>query len=171
MSIQIIADVDNILGREKFHAKALCLCDDTLSEFRTAHSFRKARIVIEAFGNSRLTTKTAPFDDQDIKAVTCYVDRSCQGCWTSTDNDQIIEFTFCLRIQSQFGSQLCIRWLNQCGTIIKDKQRNAHTTILSLLHKRLAFCILLDVDELITNALFTQKFLAPFTIATPVRSV
>src|SRR6266566_6347101 len=71
MGIQVITDFDNVLGREQFNTKAFGLLNNALGKFRASDTFGEAGVIVQAFGDTRLPSQAAAFDDQHIKAIAC----------------------------------------------------------------------------------------------------
>src|SRR5258708_7247102 len=171
MSIHIVADPYHVLRREQLHAIAFGLLDDTFRELGSRYAFREARVVIQAFGDTRLTTQATTFDDQHIEAITCSINSGREGSGTTTYDNQVIEFTFGFGLESQFRGQFSIGWFNQDQTVVEDDGGNAQAAVLHLLHIGLAFFILLNVDKIIVDALLSQESFAAFAIAAPIGTI
>src|SRR3989440_8971195 len=171
MSIHIVADLYHVLRREQLHAIAFGLLDDAFRELGSRYAFGEAWIVIQALGDTRLTAQATAFDDQHIKAITCGINSSSEGSGTATHNNQVIEFTFGFGFESQFRGQFGIGWFNKDRTVVEDDSGNAQAAVLHLLHRGLAFFILLNVDKIIVDALLSQKFFAAFAIAAPIGTI
>src|SRR5947209_1066343 len=113
MRILVIANACNVLSREQFHSKTLCLLDNAIGELGPGHPFRKPRVVIQALGDSSLAAQSAALDHQHIKAVSSNVNGGSERCWTAAYDDKVIELAFRLRFQPEFACQLRVRWFNQ----------------------------------------------------------
>src|SRR5437879_11976351 len=105
MGIELIADFDDGRGREQFDAKTFGLLNDALGKLRTGDAFGEAGVVVQAFGNTRLSTQSAALDDQHIKAIACGINGSGECSGTTAYDDQVVKLAFSFGLQTKFGSQ------------------------------------------------------------------
>ncbi len=98
MSIQVVANLHNILSRQQFHAIALRLLDDTLGKLSARHTFGEPGVVVEALGNTGLSTQAAALDHQHVIPITRCIDRRGKRRRPTTHGDQVVKLTLCLRL-------------------------------------------------------------------------
>src|SRR5436305_2438999 len=91
MSVQIIANLDDVLGREQFDAEAFGLLDDAFGKLRAGDTFGKARVVVQPFGDTRLPSQAAALNNQHIKAVPRRVDGGSKSGGATTHDDQVVK--------------------------------------------------------------------------------
>src|SRR6266566_8663456 len=171
MGIQIIADFDNVLGREQFDAKAFGLLNDALGKLRAGDAFGETGVIVQAFGNTRLSTQSAALDDQHIKAIACGINGSGESSGATAYDDQVVKLALSFGFQTEFGSQFGVRWLDKERIVLKNNGRNSQSPILYFLYKSLALHVLFNVDIFVVDTLFTEEFFAALAIAAPVSTI
>src|SRR6266487_5846537 len=96
----VIAHLDDVLGGKQFDAKAFGLLYNTLGKLGAGDAFGEAGVVVQAFGDTGLSSQDTALDDQDVKAVTCGINSGCKGGGAATDDDEVIKLALCFGFKS-----------------------------------------------------------------------
>src|SRR5512135_3574520 len=122
----VIRDLNpvHLLRLEDLHSKPVGLAGDSLRQFRTAHTFRESRKILNRPRPTRLTAKTAFFDHERFDSFPRRVNRGSQAGGSTANDDEIVELALGLRSQPELLRQSSIRRLDQELTILEHNGGN-----------------------------------------------